>query len=418
MLMHSQWGAKFLPDAMKTANATLRKRPEPKWAGLWPRWDSLFQAAVSGWKDLEDAVLLGDDGLSKGWITQDGLQARIRWNHYVARLPFVPLAADEVAVSYSRRWPVTANQIDRLAATWLRASLVDAIGSETFRSGVQFLLDSIALDQAESDEAIRSPVKLLKLAYAQLLKLPRRSDDGFRLAAFWLVLIGCAVDRLPYPDCKLCFRHAPHGHQYCLAHSQARALQGTKAQKARRYYLGRKTARELGWDRRKPVIQAHAEFEIPNLIARHLWGTLPRGEVDLFKRIRKQLAGSPNVRQLLDGPIPRGNVALDALLRDKLDPLELLPQAWPEKIALAERWLSCELHQAPGVRGRSRALSAKIQRAERLASSGMSIGQIAKALGCSTATIRSWRARGQAQRLSQILSYQSQSKSSARGQTS
>lgn len=226
--MHSQWGAKFLPDAMKTANATLRKRPEPKWARLWPRWDSLFQTAVSGWKDLEDAVLLGDDGLSKGWITQDGLQARIRWNHYVARLPFVPLAADEVAVSYSRRWPVTANQIDRLAATWLRASLVDAIGSETFRSGVQFLLDSIALDQAESDEAIRSPVKLLKLAYAQLLKLPRRSDDGFRLAAFWLVLIGCAVDRLPYPDCKLCFRHAPHGHQYCLAHSQARAFQGQR----------------------------------------------------------------------------------------------------------------------------------------------------------------------------------------------
>ncbi|WP_373429775.1 helix-turn-helix domain-containing protein [Burkholderia glumae] len=62
------------------------------------------------------------------------------------------------------------------------------------------------------------------------------------------------------------------------------------------------------------------------------------------------------------------------------------------------------------MRGRSRALSAKIQRAERLASSGMSIGQIAKVLGCSTATIRSWRARGQAQRLSQILSYQSQSK--------
>lgn len=270
MLMHSQWGAEFLPDAKKTANATLRKRAEPKWAWLWPRWDSLFQAAVSGWKDLEDAVLLGDDGLSKGWITQDGLQARIRWNHYVARLPFVPLAVDGIAVSYSRRWPVTANRIDRLAATWLRASLVDTIGSGAFRSGVQFLLDSIALDQAESDEAIRSPVKLLKVAYAQLLALPKRSDDGFRLAAFWLVLLGCAVDCLPYPDCKLCFRHAPHGYSHCLVHSQATTFQGTRAQKARRYYLGRKTARVLGWDRRRPVIQAHAEFETPNLIARHL----------------------------------------------------------------------------------------------------------------------------------------------------
>ncbi|WP_321903929.1 helix-turn-helix domain-containing protein [Paraburkholderia tropica] len=403
---------------MKTANATHRGRAELKWARLWPRWDSPFQAAVSGWKNLEDAVLLGDDGLSKGWLTRDGLQARIRWNHYVARLPFVPPAVDEIAMSYSRRWPVTVNHIDRLAATWLRASLVGTIGREAFRSGVEFLLDSIGLDQVESDEAIRSPVKLLKLAYTQLLALPKRSDDGFRLAAFWLVLLGCAVDCLPYPDCKLCFRHALHGHSYCLSHSQAAAFQGTRSQKARRYYVGRKTARELDWDRRKPVIQAHAEFEIPNLISRHLWGTLPGGEVDLFKRIRKQLAGSPNVRQRLDGPIPRGNAALDALLRDKLDPLELLPQAWPEKIMLAEHWFSCELRQAPGVRGRSRALNAKIQRAERLASRGMSIGQIAKTLGCSTATIRSWRTRGQAQRLSQILSCQSQSKSSAHGQTS
>lgn len=413
MLMHSQWGARFLPDAMKTANATLRERAESKWAWLWPRSDSPFEAAVSGWKDLEDAVLLGDAGLSKGWVTRDGLQARIRWNHYVARLPFVPLAVDEIATSYSRQWPVTANHIDRLATTWLQASLVDTIGREAFRGGVEFLLDSIALDQAESDEAIRNPVKLLKLAYAQLLALPKRSDDGFRLAAFWLVLLGCAIDCLPYPNCKLCFRHAPHGYSHCLAHSQATTFQGTRAQKARRYYLGRKTARELGWDRRRPVIQAHAEFEIPNLIARHLWGTLPRGEAALFKRIRKQLASSPNVRRLLDRPIPRGNAALDALLCGKLDSLELLPQAWPEKIALAERWFSCELRQAPGVRGRSRALKAKIQRAERLASKGMSVGQIAKVLGCSMATIRSWRARGQSERLSQLLSRRSRTKSSA-----
>jgi len=334
----------------------------------------------------------------------------------VARLPFVPPAVDEIAMSHSRQWPVTANHIDRLAFIWLQASLVGTIGRDTFRNGVEFLLDSIGLDPAESNEAIRNPVKLLKLAYAQLLALPKRSNDGFRLAAFWLVLFGCAVDGLQYPNCKLCFRHALHGHQYCFAHSQATAFNGTRAQKARRYYLGKNAARELGWDRRRPVIQAHAEFEIPNLIARHLWGTLPRGERGLFKRIRKQLAGSPNVRQLLDGPIPRGNVALDALLRDKLDPLESLPQAWPEKIALAERWFSCELRQAPGVRGRSQALNAKIQRAERLASKGMSVGQIAKALSCSTATIRSWRARGQAQRLSHILSHQNRSKSSARGQ--
>lgn len=356
--------------------------------------------AASGRPDREPRQLRCDwFGHATGEVTRDGLQARIRWHHYVVRLPFVPPAVDEIAMSYSRRWPVTANHIDRLAATWLQASLVDTIGSEAFRSGVEFLLDSIALDQAESDEAIRSPVKLLKLAYAQLLALPKRSDDGLRLAAFWLVLLGCAVDCLPYPDCKLCFRHAPHGHPYCFAHSQAKAFQGTKAQKARRYYLGRKTARELGWDRRRPVIQAHAEFEIPNLIARHLWGTLPRGEAGLFKRIRKQLASSPNVRQLLDGPIPRGNAALDALLRDKLDPLELLPEAWPEKIALAERWFLCELRQAPGERGRSQALDAKLQRAERLASKGMSVGQIAKALGCTTATIRSWRARGRTQQL-------------------
>ncbi|MBU9321090.1 helix-turn-helix domain-containing protein [Burkholderia gladioli] len=391
---------------MKIANATLRARARAKWVWLQPRLDSLFLTAVFGWEMLEDAVLRGDDGLHKFEVTRAGVQARIRGKHYVARLPFVPPAAKKIAMSRSARWPSTASSIDTLALRWLRFALADRLGRATFLGGVEQLLDSLKLDHAVFDEATRSPVMLLKLAYAQLLKLPEHHEYGFLDAAVWLVLIGCAAENLQYPNCTLCFRHAPHGESYCFAHSQATVFPGTRAQKARRYYLGRKAARKLGWDRRKPVVATHTEDEIPNLIARHLWGPLPRGEVSLFKRIRKQLADSPTVRQLLDGPIPRGNVALEALLRDKLDPLEMLPQAWPEKIALAERWLSCELHQAPGVRGPSRSLDAKIQQAERLASRGMSIGQIAKALGCSTATIRSWRGRGRAQRLSQILSTQ------------
>ncbi|WP_459720250.1 helix-turn-helix domain-containing protein [Paraburkholderia sp. 2C] len=403
--MHFPCTSKFSPDGMKTANATPRQRAKSKWVWLWPRWSSPFDAAVSGWRNLEDAVLLGDLGLSEGWISVYGLQAHIRWSHYVERLPFLPLVVDDIAVSCKYKWPVTANRIDRLAASCLRECLVDDISRAAFRDGVEFLLDSIGLDAKAIEEAVRSPVRLLKIAYAQLQLLPRRSDDGFDRAAFWLVLFGCAVDELRYPNCYFCFRHARHGHRYCFAHSQSIEFEGTRAQKARRYYLGKETAVTLGWDRRKPAIEVHDEVEtMPSLIARHLWGTSTRGDGRIFKHIRKRLSDSPSVRRMLGDRIPRANATLEALLRDKLDPLELLPQAWPEKIALAERWLSSESYQTPGTRPESRALTEKIKRAECLASKGMSLAQIARALGCSSATIRSWCARGRAPSLSKILS--------------
>jgi hypothetical protein len=402
------------PDEMKTTNATLRGRAGPAWAWLRPELDSLFELALSGWKNLEEAVLIGDDGLSNDLADPFWKPAHVRWDHYLRRLPFLPRDVDDIAASCKCLWPETVNQIELLAIAYLRLSLVDApITRSAFCGGVEFLLDSVGLDQVEFDETIRSPVKLLKLAYAQLLALPDRSNDGFVLASFWLVLLGSAVEKLRYPECQLCFRHALHGHQYCFMHSQAIEFDGTKAQKARRHYLGKMTAHELNWNRRKPVIRAHREIDTPILIARHLWGSSPHRERSLFNRIRRGLAGSPNVQQLLGKQIPQENGALDALLRDKLDPLELLPEAWPEKIALAERWLSCEQRQTPSVRGKSQALDAKIKRAERFASKGMSLEQIAKALGCSIATIRSWCSRGRAQRLSQILSDQNRSISSA-----
>lgn len=330
---------------------------------------------------------------------------RLRWSRYSARLPFLPHHLKAVAKSFDYRWRPLAHHLFReisqscigldthkdMSPTamqrWMRAQLLDA-----------------QVEQASLSRLMRNPGDLLEFAVRQLRNIKGEDQLNFVPAVPWLAIVHVATLHFRFARCEFCFRWAPKRQRFCAAHSQSGTFPGSKAEKARNYYVGYDTALALGWTRSSPRIKVHCDRHfVAKTIAYHLWGAKPSNERTTFARIRAEIAKAPHVCERLGAVLPEGNASLHALLRERLDPLELWPTAWPEKIALAEKWFSAEAKVTPGRRGRSAKTTSDIARAENLARKGLSITAIARELGCSRTTITKWCSRGRAPRLKELL---------------
>jgi hypothetical protein len=172
------------------------------------------------------------------------------------------------------------------------------------------------------------------------------------------------------------------------------------------------------WRNDPPLSSIYKHPSIHNLMLVHsihiahvLWSAAPKAEAALCRRIKTSLKRTPLVTACLGDVANMKNGPLEALLREKLDPLELMPEAWPDKIRFAEDWMCAEAFTYPGKRGISPKTSWRIAYAEQLVISGKSITEIAEILQISRVAILNWCARGRAPKLKELFACRADSES-------
>lgn len=393
---------------MKTVNVTRRLPASRRWGALKGlsdvHWDVTLHA-LQGMRTLEAAVVFGDGAGYRSNDTNSIDAVRIRWPKYADRLSFLPSRLKTVAESFDYYWlPLTRHLFKEISQSCVGLNTHTEMSPVSTQRWIRAQLINAMVEPVSLDALMRDPGNLMKFAVRQLCHVNGDSQSSLIPAVPWLAVLHIAALHFGYDRCGFCFRWAQSGQRYCPEHSQSEAYPGSKATKARNYRVGYDTALLLGWTRHAPRLKVQCDRDFASkAISYHLWGARPSSENRLFVRIRAEIAKAPRVHERIGSVLPKGNAPLHALLRERLDPLELWPMAWPEKIRLAEKWFAAEAKVTPCRRGPSAKTTSDITRAEGLARKGWSITAIAHELGCSRTTITKWCVRGRAPRLKELL---------------
>jgi hypothetical protein len=205
------------------------------------------------------------------------------------------------------------------------------------------------------------------------------------LSLFTLGLIGI----FPRSRCQLCFRHAVPQEMRCRYHSQdmrlrnksgsspAHSKNSAAAQKARTV-----VDKLDDWDGYLPLELSDGRDADLCTLASCLWGPLPFLNPDLLRQIDLAISCCPRVVQTL--PIDFSSLSSkDKIfaLQDALDPQEYDVSFWPEKIYIAEEWLTVKEQKSPGRKKRSDINLDRVARARLLLKQGHKQKDVADQLG-------------------------------------
>ena len=255
-----------------------------------------------------------------------------------------------------------------------------------FHDGAHF----VAPHGAQTEDVLAEPTELMKTGYALVARAGRHHGVESREFAAALAIVGIgALGIVRRRTCQMCFRCAVPGLTRCLVHSQSkvvvegdRRVGAGQAQSAR---TARLTGSLLGWPAKRPLsLDWGYTEEWAN--AGVLWPDRIRLAHSWLKRLGEAFATSIHVRALL----PKDFLQLAqadkfSALRRAIDPYEWCANRWPEKICLAEAWLTYEGKVAPGAppRGLRRENVDRLMRIKALMALGLSKSQIADRLGIS-----------------------------------
>lgn len=370
---------------------------------------------MAGWGALDAAVIFGNDARVDQECPDYLTQVRLKWKHYAHQMKF--LDADDHVIAYRLRmdWQEFS---DYLRINLIRSSISHGLNvpSEK-RKLIAWTKKALALlnaPQADQTNFLTDPVRLLRFAYRGL-NSERASPTTRSLENLYrLILIGVAHAGINQMElCAFCYRWAAPSHVFCAVHGQKKINSGTPSDKAKRYRQGTQATTPNRWRNEPPIPSIYLSNELHGFRFAHgirmaniLWSAIPKAEEELRQKIMDSLAFSPLVCRTI-GDITRLKIgSIDSLLRAKLDPLELVPDAWPDKIRFAEEWMRTEAVTLPGARGPSSKTNDRIALAEELALSGQNLKAIAETLKINRVAILNWCSRGRAPRLKEILEAQ------------
>lgn len=263
------------------------------------------------------------------------------------------------------------------------------------------------------------------------MKLVRSVNAGrFDLVSvlYGLALIGAIKLLIGQKGCALCFRRTWPGRKLCSEHSQSRTDKSDRSRVYMNYRIGRK-AKQLAIERGQveklqgnailrarenelamadilfnsqhtPVLLEHDEnchvLEVEpsesgwdsNLVNASFHSSEVDRDILVFILGQK----CPLTLRFIGGDsvLNYGYAELLKILRNKIDPFEWVDHAWGVKLFACELWLQLEAEVAPGERGLGKKSQLRIEKAIKLAGTGMSKAQIALSLGVSPSTISKW----------------------------
>jgi hypothetical protein len=359
-----------------------------------------------GWEALNIGAVLGDKTVVAKKPHDYASQVKLHWKRYAKRIQFLNTDDTTMAANVAYDWrDVSLNIRNSLMHADLEAGFDIPTGGKRLVRWVVETLDHLNVSPKKASQLLRGPIDLFRFGYSCLDSCSTTPTSRQQETLLALALIGIAAPGVMRRQrCKFCFRWAETSQVFCSVHSQAKKYASPSGANSRSYFIGRKATESLGWITSPPKLTTYDDIRSAAILFAHtLWKTIPNANGRIFSKIELVLASSPRVCAELKYSSGMTHVKLEGKLRQKLDPLELWIDAWPDKIRLAEKWFRAEDRVKPGRRGMSPKTDDRIAQAEQLAASGKSIDEIGQALGISRSAIAKWCARGRAPVLKKLL---------------
>jgi hypothetical protein len=253
-----------------------------------------------------------------------------------------------------------------------------------------------------------SPPQILQDAYKRLKEGAEDRDVITEVDLGQLMRIGLAANKLKQMTrCHFCPRLALPRSQFCREHSQAKHLPGTDAEKAARYRIGKAIAAQYNYY--FPDVPKFVEFNeltAPQYMARLLWGKPLPDEERTIRAIKKQIALSSHLIELIGEDFGRlQGVQFYRRLQERVDPEEVRPRVWRWKMQRLKHWYAYEEVLAASLETPLPKYLRNLSLAAGLEKHGSRKSQIAQMLAISPSTISSWLKRSGTKSLREAYEY-------------
>lgn len=353
-----------------------------------------------GWFSLHESILLAGAEIDTGALRDKGV-ASIRWldsDSYKTLLKLIVMVTDVIIQSPSDNADQVANKI------WgeiRRLKKQQPVPSNAFgRTSLQGFVAAYKRwiddrpDLRPQEIFLSAPLDAATVGWKLVEHSARH--NGRTESLFWgLGILGwVATIYSGMRICRYCFRWRIPGSPFCFAHTQSMSTPESGGKAYDRYRVG---AKVLSLSKQRGV-KIRLDRSILDetywrtLLAEYLFFNLPT-ETD-GADLRQVLQMSPRVLSLLGGirALSMSNKRLSRLVREKLNPMEMLPSALILNVMLAENIFALEEERKPGRPSgeRTKRMLKMTDMAKSMFKDGASLSEVAAKLKVARTVVSNW----------------------------